>query len=52
MMKPSIYAHHRFRPDAIKRTIWIYFRFNLSFRNVEELMVKHGISVSYETICR
>jgi len=51
-MKTSIYARHRFHPDIIKRAIWMYFRFNLSFRDVEELMVERGIDVSYETIRR
>ena len=51
-MKTSIYARHRFHPDIIRRAIWMYFRFNLSFRDVEELMVERGIDVSYETIRR
>jgi len=52
VIKSSIYARHRFYPDVIKRAIWMYFRFNLSFRDVEELMVEHGVDVSYETIRR
>ena len=51
-MKTSIYRHHRFHPDIIRRAIWMYFRFNLSFRDVEELMIERGIDVSYETIRR
>ena len=51
-MKTSIYARHRFHPDIIRRAIWMYFRFNLSFRDVEELMIERGIDVSYETIRR
>ena len=51
-MKTSIYSRHRFHPDIIRRAIWIYFRFNLSFRDVEELMIERGIDVSYETIRR
>ena len=51
-MKTSIYSRHRFHPDIIRRALWIYFRFNLSFRDVEELMVERGIDVSYETIRR
>ena len=38
-MKTSIYSRHRFHPDIIRRAIWMYFRFNLSFRDVEELMI-------------
>ena len=51
-MKTSMYARHRFHPDIIKRAVWFYFRFNLSFRDVEELMIERGVDVSYETIRR
>ena len=51
-MKTSIYTRHRFHPDVIKRAVWLYFRFNLSFRDVEELLIERGIDVSYETIRR
>ena len=51
-MKTSIYIRHRFHPDVIKRAVWLYFRFNLSFRDVEELLIERGIDVSYETIRR
>lgn len=43
---------HRFDPDIIRRTIWLNFRFNLSFRDIEELMIERGVYVSYETIRR
>lgn len=51
-MKNSIYAQHRFHPDVIKRAVWMYFRLNLSFRDVEELMAERGVELSYETIRR
>ena len=51
-MKTSIYTRHRFLPDIIRRAIWMYFRFNLSFRDVEELMLERGVDVTYETIRR
>tara|TARA_R110002020_G_scaffold379051_5_gene590087 strand:+ start:1658 stop:2359 length:702 start_codon:yes stop_codon:yes gene_type:complete len=51
-MKTSIYTRHRFHPDIIRRAIWMYFRFNLSFRDVEELMLERGVDVTYETIRR
>jgi len=35
---------------VIRHAVWLYFRFNLSFRDVEELMAQRGIDVSYETI--
>jgi len=44
-MKTSIYARHRFHPDIIKRAVWFYFRFNLSFRDVEELMRSNAASM-------
>ena len=51
-MKTSIYTRHRFHPDIIRRAVWMYFRFNLSFRYVEELMIERGVDVSYETVRR
>ena len=51
-MKTSVYTRHRFHPDIIRRAVWMYFRFNLSFRDVEEFMIERGIDVSYETIRR
>ena len=46
-MKPISYARHRFSPDVIRRAVWLYFRFTMSFRDVEDLMAEHGIEVSY-----
>ena len=51
-MKVSIYHRRRFHTDVIKRVIWLYFRFNLSLREIEELMAERGVDVSYETIRR
>ncbi len=51
-MKKSIYARHRFHPDIIRRAVWLYYRFNLSFRDVEELMIERGVDVTYETLRR
>lgn len=51
-MKTSIYTRHHFHPDIIRRAVWMYFRFNLSFRDIEGLLVDRGIEVSYETIRR
>jgi transposase-like protein len=44
------YKRHRFPPDIICYAVWLYFRFTLSFRDVEELLAERGIDVSYETI--
>ena len=49
-MKMSIYHRHRFHSDIISRAVWMYHRFNLSFRDVEELMADRGVDVRYETI--
>ena len=42
------YKRHRFPPDIIQYAVWAYYRFNLSFRDVEDLLVERGIVVSYE----
>lgn len=46
------YKNHRFPISIVARAIWLYFRFNLSLREVEEMMLERGIEVSYETIRR
>ena len=49
-MKPVSFARHRFPPDVIRQVVWLYFRFTLSYRDIEDLMAQRGIDVSYETI--
>tara|TARA_R110002124_G_scaffold243235_1_gene408341 strand:+ start:53275 stop:53964 length:690 start_codon:yes stop_codon:yes gene_type:complete len=49
-VKPISFKRHRFPADVIRHAVWLYFRFSLSFRDVEELMAQRGIDVSYETI--
>ena len=44
------YRRHRFHPDVIRQAVWLYFRFTLSFRDVEDLLAERGIDVSYETV--
>ncbi|MFF6881226.1 IS6 family transposase [Streptomyces sp. NPDC012474] len=46
------YKGHRYPAEVISHCVWLYFRFPLSFREVEELMFERGIIVSYETIRR
>lgn len=46
----NIYKRHRFPPDIISYAIWIYYRFNLSHRDIEDLLAERGINVSYEAI--
>ena len=46
------YSGYRFPPDIIERAVWLYLRFTLSYRDVEELLAERGIMVTYETIRR
>jgi putative transposase len=46
------YKGHRYLVEIINHCVWLYFRFPLSFREVEELMLARGVVVSYETIRR
>src|SRR5437879_7743098 len=46
----SIYAGYRFPPEIISHAVWLYFRFPLSLRMVEELLAARGIIVSHETV--
>ena len=46
------YAGYRFPPEIIQQSIWLYIRFTLSFRDVEDLLAERGIAISYETVRR
>jgi transposase-like protein len=46
----NTYTVHRFSPDIIFQAAWLYYRFNLSHRDIEDLLAERGIVVSYETI--
>ncbi len=46
------YAGYRFPPLIIQQAIWLYLRFTLSFRDVEDLLAERGVAVSYETVRR
>ncbi len=46
----SRYAGHRFPPEVISHVVWLYFRFPLSLRMVEEMLAARGILVSHETV--
>jgi len=46
------YCRHRFPPAVIQHAIWLYLRFTLSYRDVEELLAERGLEVSYETVRR
>jgi len=45
-----LYRRHRFPAEIISHTVWLYFRFALSYRDVEEIMAVRGITLTYETI--
>ena len=47
---PSLYRRHRFPAEIISHCVWLYFRFNLSYRDVEEIMAVRGLTLTYETI--
>ncbi len=49
---PISYKRHRFPPQIIAHAVWLYFRFPLSLRLVEELLLERGIVVSYGTVSR
>jgi len=49
-MKPISFKRHRFPAAAIRHAVWLYLRFTLSLRDVEELMAERGIEVSREAI--
>ena len=49
-MRPISFKRHRFPPEVIRQAVWLYFRFTVSLRDVEELLAERGIDVTYETI--
>src|SRR3954468_3493277 len=46
------YRRHRFPPPIIQHAVWLYLRFTLSYRDVEELLAERGLEVSYESVRR
>jgi len=46
----NTYKRHRFPPDIISYAVWLYYRFNLSHRDIEDLLAERGVEVSYEAI--
>ena len=47
---PALYRRHRSPAEIIGHAVWLYFRFGLSLRDVEELLAERGVAVTYETI--
>src|SRR5271157_1536720 len=51
-MNKISYTGYRFPPEIIHQAIWLYLRFTLSLRDVEDLLAERGVAVSYETVRR
>src|ERR1700739_4972569 len=51
-MMELLYRRHRFPPVLIQHAMWLYLRFTLSYRDVEDLLAERGLEVSYETVRR
>src|SRR5215208_961153 len=51
-MQPISYARHQFPAEIIRHAVWLYLRFTLSYRDVEELLAERGVETSYESIRR
>ena len=49
-VQPIYCKRHRFPPKVVRQAVWLYFRFSLSLREVEEFMAARGVDVSYEGI--
>jgi putative transposase len=49
-MRQISYKRHRFPPEVIRQAVWLYFKFTLSLREVEDILAERGIDVSYETV--
>jgi putative transposase len=44
------YKRHRFPAEIISHSVWLYYRFSLSYRDVEELMAERGVTLSHEAV--
>jgi hypothetical protein len=49
-MFPISYRRYRFSPTVIQHAVWLYLRFTLSYRNIEELLAQRGLDLSYESV--
>ena len=48
--RKGLYRRHRFPPEIIQHTVWLYHRFNLSHRDIEDLLARRGVLVTHESI--
>ena len=46
----NTYKRHRYPPEIISYAVWLYFRFNLSYRDIDDILAQRGVIVSYESI--
>ncbi len=51
-MRTISFTRHRFPPDIIRHAVWLYVRFTLSYRDVEDLLAERGLDISYESVRR
>ena len=51
-MQTISFKRHRFPPEIIRHSIWLYARFTLSYRDVEDLLAERNLDISYETVRR
>lgn len=51
-MSKISYARHHFPSSVIQHAVWLYLRFNLSLRDVEDLLAERGFDIGYETVRR
>ncbi len=51
-MNPSTYKQHRFPLEIIAHAVWLYVRFALSYRDVEELLTERKMLLTYKTVCQ
>ncbi len=51
-MRQLSFKRHRFSADIIRHSVWLYARFTLSYRDVEEMLAERGLDISYETVRR
>ena len=51
-MQAISFKRHRFPPEFIRYAVWLYARFTLSYRDVEDLLAERGLDISYETVRR
>jgi putative transposase len=49
-LSASLYKGHRFPPEIIRYCVWLYYRFSLSYRDIEEIMAERGVQLTYETV--